>query len=83
MEQWKTLNKFIAGQKCFVFNRRESGGYCVLCHGSLTALDILCVKCILLNRMIIYKTFTKYVSQEKYYQMFCKKKIQCYVKEQW
>ena len=58
----KLLNTFNAGQKCFVFNRRESGGYCVLCYGSLRAADIPCDKCILLNRMFTYKTFAKYVS---------------------
>jgi hypothetical protein len=58
----KLVNTFTAGQKCFVFNRRESGGYCVLSYGSLTAVDILCGKCILLNRTFIYKTFAKYVS---------------------
>lgn len=61
MEQWKTLNGSLL-DKNVLFLTGESGGYCVLCYGSLTALDILRVKCILLNRMIIYKTFTKYVS---------------------
>ena len=70
----KLVNTFTVGQKCFVFNRRESGGYCVLCYGLLTAVDILGDKYILLNRMFNYKTFVKYVSEEKYYQKFCKKK---------
>ena len=69
----KLLNTFTAGQKYFVFNRRESGGYCVLCYGSLRAVDILCDKFILLNRMFTYKTFAKYVSYKKYYQTFVKK----------
>ena len=58
----KILNTFTPGQKCFVFNSRESGGYSALCYGSLRTVDIPCDKCILLNRMFTYKTFAKYVS---------------------
>ena len=32
------------------------------CVGSLTAVDILCNKCMLLNRIFIYKTFAQYIS---------------------
>lgn len=59
-----------------------------MCYGSLKAVDILCNKCMLLNRIFIYKTFAKYVSQENVTESFVKKKKQCYVKreqymEQW
>jgi hypothetical protein len=73
MEQCKTS----AWTKMFCFQQKRK--WRILClvqwiTGSLTAVDILCDKCILLKRMVIYKTFAKYVSKEKYYQKFCKKK---------